>query len=275
VNDAASFLAIEHVRKSFGGLTALNDVTLEIGQGRITTVIGPNGAGKTTLFNTIAGYLRPDSGRVLFRGTRIDTLPNHQVARLGIGRTFQLTRVLTKMSVIDNVRVAATDHPGERLRSVLGLAPASRRRERAVEERARALLDLVHLAKLADEYAGALSGGQRKLLEFARVMMGQPALVLLDEPMAGVNRVLGAELIDNVLAVRESEGISFLIVEHDMDIVMSVSDRVIVMNEGQVIADGSPDEVQRDPAVIAAYLGTPASVRDTPAMTETVSGTRL
>lgn len=268
MNGSEAFLAVEQVRKSFGGVTALNDVTLSVGQGLITTVIGPNGAGKTTLFNAIAGHLRPDSGKIWFQGHRTDTLPNYRVARLGIGRTFQLTRVLTKMSVIDNVRVAATEHPGEGLRSVFGRLPAARRRERDVQDRARQLLNVVHLDRLADEYAGALSGGQRKLLEFARVMMARPLLVLLDEPMAGVNRVLGAELIDTVLAVRQSEGISFLIVEHDMDIVMTVSDRVIVMHEGRVIADGSPGDIQGNPAVIAAYLGAPSSESVSPTAAE-------
>jgi ABC-type branched-subunit amino acid transport system ATPase component len=259
VSNSQPYLVVEHLRKSFGGITALNDVTLSVAQGLITTVIGPNGAGKTTLFNSIAGHLRVDSGTIWFRGARMDRLPNYQIARRGIGRTFQLTRVLTKMSVIDNVRVAATEQPGESLRSVFGWVPAARRRELDVQKRARALLDLVHLGHLADDYAGTLSGGQRKLLEFARVMIAEPSLVLLDEPMAGVNRVLGAELIDNVLAVRKSQGTSFLIIEHDMDIVMTVSDRVIVMHEGRVIADGSPEAVQHDPAVVAAYLGEPAA----------------
>lgn len=258
------YLAVEDLRKSFGGVVALDGVSLSVDSGLITTVIGPNGAGKTTLFNAIAGHLRPDSGKIWFQGDRIDGLPNHRIARGGIGRTFQLTRVLTKMSVIDNVRVAAMEHPGEGLRSVFGRVPAARRREREVEARSRSLLDLVHLDHLADEYAGALSGGQRKLLEFARVMMAQPSLILLDEPMAGVNRVLGAELIDHVLDVRKSRGMTFLIVEHDMDIVMTVSDRVVVMHEGRVIADGSPEEIQGDPVVIAAYLGTSTAKSGTP-----------
>ena len=268
------YLAVEGLRKSFGGVVALDGVTLSVDSGLITTVIGPNGAGKTTLFNAIAGHLRLDAGAIWFQGDRIDRLPNHQVARCGIGRTFQLTRVLTKMSVIDNVRVAATEHPGEGLRSVFGRIPSARRREREIEARARSLLDLVHLAHLADEYAGALSGGQRKLLEFARVMMAQPSLILLDEPMAGVNRVLGAELIDHVLDVRSSQGTSFLIVEHDMDIVMTVSDRVIVMHQGRVIADGRPDTIQADPAVISAYLGSPAVDSSSPGANGESGGSR-
>ena len=259
MSGSQSYLAVEHIRKSFGGVSALNDVTLSVDQGLITTVIGPNGAGKTTLFNAIAGHLRLDEGTIWFQGARVDRLPNYQVARRGIGRTFQLTRVLTKMSVVDNVLVAATGQPRESLRSVFGWAPAVRQRERDIEKRAHSLLELVHLDHLADDYAGTLSGGQRKLLEFARVMMSDPSLVMLDEPMAGVNRVLGSELIDNVLAVRKSQGTSFLIIEHDMDIVMTVSDRVIVMHEGRVIADGSPEAVQHDSAVVAAYLGGPTA----------------
>lgn len=260
-------LDVRAVRRSFDGLLALDGATISVQQGSITALIGPNGAGKTTLFNAVAGRVRLDSGEIHYAGRRIDGMPPFRIARAGIGRTFQLTRVLARMSVIDNVRMGAMGHPGEQLRSVFGWRPAARRRERQVDERAREILRLVELGHLTEEYAGALSGGQRKLLEFARVLIAEPTLILLDEPMAGVNPVLGARLIDHVLAERDRRGTTFLIVEHDMDTVMTISDKVLVMHEGRLIAEGDPLSVQSNPAVVDAYLGAPAPLLATEAAT--------
>ena len=251
-------LDVRCVCKSFDGLMALNGATITVARGSITALIGPNGAGKTTLFNAVAGRVRLDAGEIRLGGDRIDGLPPFRIARAGVGRTFQLTRVLAKMSVLDNVLIGAMGHPGEQLRSVFGWRPSARRRERLIGDRAREILRLVDLGHLTDEYAGALSGGQRKLLEFARVLMAEPTLILLDEPMAGVNPVLGARLIDHVLAERDRRGTTFLIVEHDMDTIMTISDKVLVMHEGRLIAEGNPLSVQSNPAVVDAYLGAPA-----------------
>jgi branched-chain amino acid transport system ATP-binding protein len=193
---------------------------------------------------------------VQFEGRRIDRARPHRIAQRGLVRTFQVPRTLTRMSVLDNMLVAATHHPGERLNG-LALHPGDARRcERAARQRATELLTLFRLDGHAGDYAGVLSGGQRKLLDFARVLMAEPRLVLLDEPMAGVNPALGRQLIEHVLRLRTETGMTFLFVEHDLDIVMEASDHVIVMNEGRVIASGGPEEVRGDQRVVDAYLGT-------------------
>jgi neutral amino acid transport system ATP-binding protein len=251
-----AILEVRKVVRAFGGLRAVDDASFDVEAGSITALIGPNGAGKSTLFNVISGFLSADRGRVHFEGRRIDRAQSHRIARRGLVRTFQVPRTLTRMSVLDNVLVAATHHPGERLNG-LALRPGfARRRERSARERAAELLTLFRLDGHAGDYAGVLSGGQRKLLDFARVLMAEPRLVLLDEPMAGVNPALGRQLIEHVLQLRTEAGMTFLFVEHDLDIVMEASDQVIVMNEGRVIASGGPEEVRGDQRVVDAYLGT-------------------
>jgi len=243
------------VVKSFGGVRAVDGVSLGVRERSITALIGPNGAGKSTLFNCVAGALRADEGRIYFAGRRIDRRSRHHIARSGLARTFQAPRTLRRLSVLDNVALAAAGHPGERLTGFVTRPAAARRRERETRTRARGLLELVGLADHAKEYAGTLSGGQRKLLDLARVLMLEPALVLLDEPMAGVNPVLRAQLLEHVRLLRRERGITFLIVEHDIDFVMQVADSVIVMNQGKIIALGPPAAVRADATVIDAYLG--------------------
>jgi neutral amino acid transport system ATP-binding protein len=251
-----SLLRVADIVKRFGGLAAVDGATLEVEEGSISALIGPNGAGKTTLFNVVSGFLRPDRGSVRLGEERIDRRPPHAVNRRGVVRTFQTPRALTRMSVLENVLLAAPRHPGEQLVRLLATPAAARRREREAEERARELLAVVRLDGLAGDYAGTLSGGQRKLLELARALMTEPRLVLLDEPMAGVNPTLALQLLDHIRALRDEHGLTFLLIDHDLEAVMSVSDRVIVMSAGRVIAAGTPDEVRGDPLVVDAYLGT-------------------
>jgi neutral amino acid transport system ATP-binding protein len=251
-----SLLQADDVAKRFGGLAAVDGASLTVQERSITALIGPNGAGKTTLFNIFSGFIRPERGSVLLNEVRIDGRPPHAVNRRGLVRTFQTPRALRRMSVLENVLLAAPHQPGERLWRLVATPGSVRRREREIEEQARELLSLVRLDGLAQEYAGTLSGGQRKLLEFARALMTGPRIVLLDEPMAGVSPPLAIQLLDHMRTLREERGLTFFLVDHDLEMVMSVSDHVIVMNEGRVIAAGTPDEVRADPLVVDAYLGT-------------------
>jgi ABC-type branched-subunit amino acid transport system ATPase component len=252
---AALLLEVEGLRKSFGGVAAVDDASFAIEAGSITALIGPNGAGKTTAFNVISGFLKPDSGTIRFAGERIDGRRGDLVARAGLVRAFQAPRVLTRMSVLDNMLLAGKDQPGERL-SLNWLAPRRvAAREREVRRRALELLELVRLLPLAEAYAGTLSGGQRKLLELGRALMVEPRMILLDEPMAGVAPVLALQLLEHIRYLRAERGVTFCVIEHDMEFVMSISDRVIVMDEGRVIAEGTPDAIQRNDRVIEAYLG--------------------
>jgi neutral amino acid transport system ATP-binding protein len=253
--NGAPLLETEDVVKRFGGIRAVNGATLDVREGSITALIGPNGAGKTTFFNVVTGFYRPDGGRATFQGHSILGSPPHAIARLGMVRTFQITKALARMPVIDNMMLAAPDQPGERLWNVIARPGATRQREAEIREQARDLLKIFNLDRLADDYAGTLSGGQRKLLELARALMTRPRLLLLDEPMAGINPTLGRRLLDHMQRLRREERVTFLFTEHDMEVVMNHSDRVIVMAEGRVIADGEPHEVRSDQAVIEAYLG--------------------
>jgi neutral amino acid transport system ATP-binding protein len=242
-------LEVRDVAHAFGGVRAVDGASFDVEQGSITGLIGPNGAGKSTLFNCVSGFLRAQSGRVVFDGRRIDRLAPHRIARAGLVRTFQTPHALTRMTVAENVLLAAPRHPGERL----GGRGAGRERE--ARARAGELLALVGLGSHADALAGTLSGGQRKLLDLIRALMAEPRLLLLDEPMAGVSPTLRVELLQHILELRDRDGITLLIVEHDLDFVMGASDRIVVMNDGRVIADGTPDEVRGDERVVDAYLG--------------------
>lgn len=242
-----------NLRKDFGGVVAVNVDEIRIEPGTLVSLIGPNGAGKTTFFDVVTGFQSARSGQVWFEGKPISGWEPYKIARRGLVRTFQLTRVLARMTVIDNMRLAADDQPGERLYGQF-LPGAVRRKELEITERADELLERFSLSHVRDEYAGRLSGGQKKLLELARALMVRPQMMLLDEPMAGVNPALGESLLHYVQELRD-EGMTFLLVEHDMDVVMRVSERVIVMAAGEVIADGPPGEVRTNRRVIDAYLG--------------------
>ena len=254
-----SILVLEHVSKSFGGLAAVAGVSMKLRRASITALIGPNGAGKTTLFDLITGFAKPDRGTIRFEGRSVGGMPTYRIARLGLVRTFQLTRVFSAMTVLDNMMLAAPDQPGERLSAHFRLGSGSTEDEKAVRARALQVLERFKLGGKANDYAATLSGGQRKLLELARALMATPRLLLLDEPMAGVNRVLGRRLLDDVEELRRTEGITFLFVEHDMDVVMTRADHVVVMAEGAVISEGSPELIRSDHRVIDAYLGQPRS----------------
>jgi len=246
---------VTDLRRRFGGLRAVDGATFSVRERSVTALIGPNGAGKTTAFNLITGFIRADGGAVRFAEHDISGKDPHDIARLGMVRTFQLTRVLAKMTVLENVMLAAPAQPGERLVEALLHPLRWRRREREVRQEATEMLAEVGIHTHADEYAATLSGGQRKLLELARALMTHPRMVLLDEPMAGVNPTLGHRLLDYLQRLREERGLTVLFVEHDMDVVMGVSDEVIVMAEGQVISRGAPERVRTDQRVIDAYLG--------------------
>ncbi len=246
-------LVADHVVRRFGGLTAVDVDHLEVQRGSITALIGPNGAGKTTFFNVITGFDSADSGTWRFNGHPITGMPPHRTARLGMVRTFQLTKALSKLPVIENMRLGAQHQRGENFLQAL-LPGLWRTQEGEITERADELLERFKLDALRDDFAGELSGGQRKLLEMARALMVSPELVMLDEPMAGVNPALSESLLAHVRSLRE-EGMTVLFVEHDMDMVRDISDWVVVMAQGSIIAEGSPQKVMVDEAVIDAYLG--------------------
>ena len=246
-------LVVDGVQRRYGGLMAVDVDHLEVPRGVICALIGPNGAGKTTFFNLLCGFDKADAGRWTFDGEHADGLRPQVLARRGMVRTFQLTTTLGRMTVLDNMLLAGSEQGGERVREAL-VPPLWRRREREILAKADDLLARFRLDHLRDEYAAGLSGGQRKLLEMARALMTDPTLVMLDEPMAGVNPALTQSLLEHVVALRD-EGTSVLFVEHDMDVIMTISDWIVVMAEGRLIAEGRPDDIAGNPAVIEAYLG--------------------
>ncbi len=246
-------LVADGIRRSFGGLTAVDVEHLEIPRGAITALIGPNGAGKTTLFNLLTGFDKPDSGEWSFEGRSLHNVPAYKVARRGLVRTFQLTKALGLLTVLDNMKLGATGQRGEHFWQ--GIIPAIwRRQDSEIAERAMRLLARFKLDAKSDDFAASLSGGQRKLLEMARSLMTEPTLVMLDEPMAGVNPALTQSLLDHIIDLK-GEGMTVLFVEHDMHMVRHVADWVVVMAEGRIVAEGDPHTVMRDPAVGAADRG--------------------
>jgi ABC-type branched-subunit amino acid transport system ATPase component len=234
--EETAILDIRAVSKHFGGITAVNDCSLTLAPGKIYALIGPNGSGKTTLFNCITGLEPRDRGEIRFKGERIDGLKPHQVARRGIGRTFQIIRVFPQLTALENLLVVTR-------------TPFESAYRRALE-----MLRFVTLEGLKDEYAGNLSYGQQKLLEFARVLMTDPELILLDEPAAGVNRTLLKDLLETIRNLR-TQGKTVLIVEHDMKVVMELSEHIFVLNYGEKLLEGPPSVIQNDARVIEAYFG--------------------
>jgi branched-chain amino acid transport system ATP-binding protein len=246
-------LIADNIVRQFGGLTAVNVDHVEIQRGSITALIGPNGAGKTTFFNLLTGYDSPNSGTWSFNGKTLNDVPPYKVARLGMVRTFQLTKALYRLTVMENMLLGARAQKGESvLRSVFPWIWRSQ--EAAIRVKATSILTNFKLLEKQDDFAAALSGGQRKLLEMARALMVEPEMVMLDEPMAGVNPALKQSLLEHIKELR-SEGKTVLFVEHDMDMVHEISDWVIVMAQGQIIAEGTPATVMGNAQVIEAYLG--------------------
>jgi branched-chain amino acid transport system ATP-binding protein len=248
-------LEVKNIEKRFGGLTAVAGCSLEVKEGSITGLIGPNGAGKTTLFNLITGHYKPDKGKILFQGKAIEGLHPHQIFKQKMYRTFQITREFAQMSVLENLMIMPEFQSGERIWNTWFRLSRVRKQEKEIVEKALEVLEFVELIDLKNEYAGSLSGGQKKLLEIARSMMADPKMVLLDEPGAGVNPTLMKKLIANIESLCEEKGITFFLIEHDMDLVMNLCHPVIVMSEGQKLAEGSAEEIKKDERVLEAYLG--------------------
>jgi branched-chain amino acid transport system ATP-binding protein len=246
-------ITVDNVHKAYGGKQVLTGVSARFQEGRLTSLIGPNGAGKTTLFNLLCGFDRPNTGTWAFDGKNLSGIPSFKVARMGQVRTFQLTKSLSLLTVLENMKLGATGQRGEGFWASL-FPFLWRGQDAEIEERARELLVRFKLDAKEKDFAASLSGGQRKLLEMARALMSDPTLVMLDEPMAGVNPALTQSLLDHILDLKEL-GMTVLFVEHDMHMVRHIADWVVVMAEGRVVAEGPPDTVMEDPAVVDAYLG--------------------
>ena len=247
-------LAASGLCKSFGGIKAVDNAEIQVANGSITGLIGPNGAGKTTLFNLLSNFIRSDKGIVIFDSEPIQNLQPHQIARAGMVRTFQVPRTLSRLTVMENMLLAAQKQTGEKFWQVQFQQHVISKEEKQLREQAMSLLESVGLTHKAQDYAGGLSGGQRKLLEMGRALMTNPKLILLDEPAAGVNPRLIDEICDRITTWNQ-QNMTFLIIEHNMDLIMSLCDRVWVLAEGQNLAEGTPEDIQRNSQVLEAYLG--------------------
>jgi len=254
-----NLLHADNLCKRFGGIQAVYQASITVAEGSITGLIGPNGAGKTTFFNLLCNFIPPDRGRVYFKGRPIEKLPPHKIAQMGMVRTFQVPKVLSRLTVLENMLLGAPHQTGERFWAAFCQSPQILWEEKQSTEKARHILASVGLEAMTDRYAGSLSGGQRKLLELARTLMTDPQLVLLDEPAAGVNPAL-MEKICTYIQTWNQQGITFLIIEHNMDVIMSLCSHIWVLAEGQNLADGTPQEIMANDRVLEAYLG-----KDTPA----------
>ena len=247
-------LRIEGAIKRFGGLLAVDGCSLSVQEGTIVGLIGPNGAGKSTLFDLISGFVRPDAGSIIFSGKEISGLPAYKIARLGLVRTFQIPRALMRMTVLENMMLGSQNQTGEMIfRPILSWGRVQAE-ERSIEKKAEEILKFFDLLRMKEEYAGSMSGGQKKMLEMARALMADPRLLLLDEPFAGVNPSLSERLIEKIKVLRE-KGLTIMIIEHAIPYVLALSDELYVLNKGAILANGRPDKVISDPKVFEAYLG--------------------
>jgi len=254
-SDPRTLLAAANVKKRFGGFDVLDDVSFEVGAGRLVGIVGTNGAGKSTLFAVVSGQLDADSGSVTFAGSDITRLAPMRRARLGLGRTFQVPREFAHLTVRENFLVAARCEYGETLRSVFGGWPRVQREQNALRERANGWIEFLGLTRVAGELAGALSGGQKKLLELGRMLMTEPQCILLDEPFAGVNPVLVDEISQRIRDLNTTRGIAFVVIEHHLTALKALVQHLYVMDQGRVIADGEPMSVLAEPRVLEAYMG--------------------
>jgi branched-chain amino acid transport system ATP-binding protein len=247
-------LRVENAHKGFAGIKAVNGASLQVDRETRVGLIGPNGAGKSTLFDLITGFQKLDEGKIYFKSQRVDGLSPHEIAKRGLVRTFQVSRPLSKMTVLENMLLSPKGQEGENPLKALFGNPDIRRQEARYQEKAAKLLEFLGLETLRDEYAGNLSTGQMKLLELARALMVEPEMLLLDEPFAGVNPSLAAELIEHIIYLQE-QGMTFLIVEHNMEAIMKISEKIYVLDNGGVIAEGTPEDIKADARVLDAYLG--------------------
>jgi len=246
-----------NVDKSFGGVQALNNVSIQVKKSKIIGLIGPNGSGKTTFFNVSTGWLKNENekGIVSFENERIDGLAPHEISLKGLSRTFQKTRIFPKMTTLNNLLLAAQDNRGEKFFFVFLGRKKWKQQERKIRSRALEIMRFLEIDHLANEPASNLSGGQQKLLALGRVLMASDKLLLLDEPVAGVNPTLAKRIFEQIINLREKEGITFFLIEHNMDVIMSFCDEILVMHRGQVITSGKPDQIKSNRDVVEAYLG--------------------